>query len=74
MILPLALAQFIASYAGHEHERGHQRDRPGDLGTTVAGSADGDHAGYTLTMAASDDPGQQADQHLGPASGASSSA
>ena len=27
MIAPLALAQFIASYAATQHERGHQHDR-----------------------------------------------
>jgi len=64
MILPLALAQFIASYAATNMNVAISAIAT-DLGTTVAGVADGDHAVHADDGGA-DDPGQQADRHLGP--------
>ena len=64
MILPLALAQFIASYAATNMNVAISAIAK-DLGTDVAGVQTAITL-FTLTMAALDDPGQQADRHLGP--------
>ncbi len=64
MILPLALAQFIASYAATNMNVAISAIAT-DLGTTRGRGADGDHAVHAHDGGA-DDPGQQADRHLGP--------
>ena len=61
MILPLALAQFMASYAATSMNVAISAIAT-DLGTDAAGGADGDHADHGRA----DDPGQQADWQLGP--------
>ena len=64
MILPLALAQFMASYAATSMNVAISAIAT-DLGTDVAGDADGDHAVHA-DHGRADDPGQQADRQLGP--------
>jgi MFS family permease len=63
MILPMALAQFIASYAATNMSVAISAIAT-DLGTDAAGGADGDHAVHA-DQGRADDPGQQADRHLG---------
>ena len=69
IVLPLALAQFIASYAGSNMNVAISTIAD-DIGTTVIGDADGDHAVHPDDGVA-DDPRQQADATSGAARSAS---